>query len=192
MQKYFQKINFTPLLCQPDLDCFRGDYYFGYDDNDAYLKYYFIQNDLKKQVSLLFSNLAQIAPHQFKFVEIAGRSPVRPHRDYDLPCTINYYFSTGSAHTLWYDCKSTVVAEISQEKRYTVYEYDDVDFRTGFQARDGDCYLLNNQEIHSVTPSNGTRRFIQIQFNKSYEEIYALLQEKQYIGASGETRTPDL
>ena len=176
MNTYFQKLNFSIDPGILNFADFKGDFYFGYECNGSRLDYYYIRNDLKLLVRQLFSKIADVSPSQFKFVEITGATgTVDPHRDYDLLCSVNYYFKAGGATTFWYKAKEHAVEQISTEYLYQAYNHNDIELSDKFTAKNNECYLLNNAEIHSVSAGNETRQFIQIQYDKPYYEIARLL-----------------
>ena len=176
MNTYFQKLNFSIDPGIVNFSDFKGDFYLGYECDGSRLDYYHIRNDLELLTRQLFSKIADVSPSQFKFVEITGATgTVDPHRDYDLLCSVNYYFKAGNATTFWYKPKQHAVEQASTEYLYRVYNHDDLELSNKFIAKNNECYLLNNSEIHSVSTGNETRQFIQIQYDKPYHEIARLL-----------------
>jgi hypothetical protein len=177
MNTYFQKLNFSIDPGIINFSDFKGNFYFGYTNPDgSRLEYYYIHNNLKLLVRKLFSEISNVAPSQFRFVEVSGSTGrIAPHRDYDLPCAVNYYFQANGATTNWYKTKEYANEYTSPQNRVRAYLPSEIELCDQFTAQNSECYLLNNEEIHSVFGGSGIRQFIQIQYNKPYHEIARLL-----------------
>ena len=184
MNVYFQKLNF--LIDNDDLDftLLKGDFWFGYTSSDhSRLNYYYVRNDLKPLVRNLFSNFVDISENLIRFVEVTGPGgKLDPHRDYGVSCAINYYFCANEATTNWYKNKEHAIEYVSTENRTRVYLPHEIELCDQFTAKNNECYLFNNEEIHSVSGGNGIRQFIQIQYNKPYHEIARLLNLAEGTG----------
>jgi hypothetical protein len=177
MNTYFQKINFLINSNNLDFTLLKGDFCFGYTSSDqSRLDYYYIRNDLKPLVHDLFSNFVDISENLIRFVEVTGPGgQLDPHRDYGVSCAMNYYFCANGATTNWYKNKKHAIEFVSIENRTRVYLLHEIELCDQFTAKNNECYLFNNEEIHSVSGGNGIRQFIQIQYNKPYYEIARLL-----------------
>ena len=171
MNMYFQKLDFKVSPCDIDFTTFKGTYDYEYGNSDFTLKFYFIHDDLKARVKQLFSNFVEVAPNQIRFVEATGSEGaiIPPHKDH-LLSSINYYFCASGASTLWYKTKDDIVFGRAAE-----YESDQIDLQDQFTAVNGDCYLFNSNQVHSVILGNGTRRFLQIQYGTPYDELFQKL-----------------
>ena len=170
MNQFYEKLNFK-LPEQINFESLKGDLYHQYT-GDTYLRYSYIDNSLKFYVKSLFSNFTDIAPCTIRYVEIIGDTLIAPHKDYGLACSVNYYFKTASAKTVWFNEKLNAVPTISNSEKSHVYNYSDLIIADQFVAQDNECYLLNTSQIHSVLKSNNQQRqFIQIQYNLDYDII---------------------
>ena len=183
MNKYFQKLNFLIDSNTINFSSLKGDFSYGYTNPDgSRLNYRYIQQDGIPVVQQVFSNFIKIAPNNIKFVEVKwGGYELLPHRDHGVPCTINYYFCTNEATTYWYK-KNYTVEHISQKYNTCIYVRDELELCDQFTARNNDCYLLNTDEIHSVSGGTDIRQFIQIQYDKPYHEIARLLNLERATG----------
>jgi len=174
MNLFYQKLNVSlPVI---DYSVFKGNFFFGYKDDDTQLSYYYISDDFKLEIKKIFTGICDLAPCQFRYVEIIGDSTgLRPHKDYGISCSVNYYFHAGNVVTNWYNPKSSAVESISIEDRSRTYQHADIDLVDHYTALDNECYLFNNSAIHSVHGGTGVRKFIQIQFGINYSKLSNLI-----------------
>lgn len=111
-------------------------------------------------LSLLPSSLLDVEiPEVWVFhgTPVKGKnSMLAPHRDMVRLCGINVYFDTHGERTIFYR-----------------YENGDLIEDGSFIAGDGDCYVLNVDQPHSVALSQlHTRKLLSIAFIKTpYEEV---------------------
>ena len=127
--------------------------------------------------------LRDLRPGMIQFATITSQQPgyLRPHRDHgDLKCVINWYFSSNHSTTAFYvergQAQPYCAVGETHAKIYLAHQIQKVG---EFQARDGDIYLLNVSEIHSVqSPQAGTRCFITMSWkDRSYTEVRAASRE---------------
>lgn len=110
---------------------------------------------------------------------ITAEKVVLPHRDTDRITALNYYFKVnGRSETVFYTNATEEYIIPMLENR--IYSEEWVTKHSSFHANQGDVYLLNVGEIHSVTNLARTdeeRVSLSIGFKESYETILALLEE---------------
>jgi len=106
-------------------------------------------------ISCLPNKIFNQGHYEIKLFTIEGKGILSPHIDYDIKCSMNYYFEPTGSITCWYDLKSGAVLNRFDQERY---------FR-----------LLNNSKVHSVVHSSDLiRKMIQIQW---YETDYSNIQQ---------------
>ena len=185
MNTYFQKLNFSIDSSTINFPSLKGDFNYAYNNPDgSLLNYRYIHKDGIPLVQQVFSNFIKIAPNNIRFVEVKqGGYELLPHRDYGVPCTINYYFRTNDATTYWYKKgENSAVEHISRKYQTIIYVRDELELCDQFTARNNDCYLLNTDEIHSMSGGTDIRQFIQIQYTTPYHEIVRLLNLERATG----------
>lgn len=160
-----------------DIDIFklRGEKITSYGKNPE-ISYYLIKD--QAYFKTLFPELCKIPPSYIFYAEIIGAGNLWPHRDHNVSCCINFYFTSNDSTTYFY--KETGDAwKYPGKSTANIYEFTDVEFLYKFKANENDTYLLNVSEIHSVTnPPPGIRRFITWQWTPetaSYSEVLANL-----------------
>ena len=126
-------------------------------------------------ISCLPNKIFNQGHYEIKLFTIEGKGILSPHIDYDIKCSMNYYFEPTGSITCWYDLKSGAVLNRFDQERYFRYNNSDLDFACLFKAEKNDVYLLNNSKVHSVVHSSDLiRKMIQIQW---YETDYSNIQQ---------------
>ena len=102
-------------------------------------------------------------------------STIVPHIDNGVICNINYYLETANAFTSFYEANSSgcLTPMVDEHGTYgnlggKVFNWNDVRLKTGFVAKNNDCYLLNVSKVHAVTRLNvpKQRKFVTVMFEK--------------------------
>ena len=174
----FNKINYT--LKDFDPKQLKGQLHISYGNApNPKISYYYIK-DIDYFRTLYTKRLCKIKPDTIFFAEITGMGHLKPHRDHNVSCCINYYFEPNGSTTFfhkekvlpypWSESGPTVYPGKTTANIYVLAQVDTVG---KFIAEKNECYLLNVSEIHSVlSPNPGTRRMITWQWtNTSYNEV---------------------
>jgi hypothetical protein len=101
------------------------------------------------------------------YVIAGGPATFYPHRDKAGKTGINYYITTGSGETSFYEPKveNPRFMVIDGEEFEGWYDYTDLNKVSSFQANEHDCYMLDISSIHDLKmPSTDKRHFIQFIF----------------------------
>jgi hypothetical protein len=109
-----------------------------------------------------------------RYCEIVGGGFLRPHIDHAITCCVNFYIQSNSCTTHFYEAQAGARRERYNGKTTSnLYDVNDLNEVSSFVAADGDCYLLDVSQIHSVSiPKSGVRKFLSFNwFDHSYEEI---------------------
>jgi hypothetical protein len=109
-----------------------------------------------------------------RYCELRGTGFLRPHKDHGITCCVNYYIQSNGCTTHFYEAKPNAKPERYEGKTASkLYDVTDLTEVSSFVAADGDCYLLDVSQIHSVSiPKSGVRKFLSFNwFDHSYEEI---------------------
>ena len=173
MTTYYKKLDNIILPVLSDTNKIKGDLLFHY----GFIRYYkIIDSDYLKSLSESF----KIPPKKIFLTECTG--PLLPHHDNGVDSCINFYIRTGDYTTSFWIPKEN--AKKRKSKKYNAetnrydevelgYMYEDLIFADSFNAKDGDVYILNNGEIHSIEGLNSglPRAFIQLQWNFKMDEL---------------------
>lgn len=125
--------------------------------------------------SCLPNEIFQQGYYEIKLFVIEGTGIVQPHIDYDIRCSMNYYFNPNDSITYWYKVKKDAILQRFDQDRYLRYNYIDLEPADMFCAEKESLYLLNNSKVHSVVHvSSLPREMIQIQW---YETDYTNIQK---------------
>jgi hypothetical protein len=131
-------------------------------------------------------------PTRIEYLEMNNTDFIPLHKDHGgLQCTINHYYETHDADTVFYTCDSDDKAyslnpmdsEVTQYHGQNVlYKKEDCKEVARFTARDGETYLLNTRQIHSVElPQAQPRRFIAYHWDEHDYETIKLAVSKLII-----------
>jgi len=168
----FNKINYT--LKDFDLKQLKGQLHISYGNAPNPRISYYLIKDMDYFRSLCSAPICKIKPDTLFFAEITGAGHLKPHRDHNVSCCINYYFEPNESVTFFHKEKPNINASVYPGKTTAnIYTLEQVDTVGKFIAEKNECYLLNVSEIHSVlSPNPGARRMITWQWrNSSYDEV---------------------
>jgi len=127
-------------------------------------------------------HLRVLLPDAIRYVEIIGNDQVSPHRDHTTITALNCYFQSGDATTnFWNVREGAVPIRFPGAATSNIYKNEkDLDFIDSFTAADGDTYLLDVSQIHSVVrkPPMKPRRFIQLSWRRTtFDEVLQRLKQ---------------
>lgn len=183
----FDKMNFK-FKEEPDFERLKGAYVTSYGRFPRPNLSYYRLNDSEYFSSILPDEVpwAKIPPLQVQVAEITDPTGghLLPHIDHNVSAVLNYYINCANSTTHFYKIKTNGMGFVYPGRASAnIFTLDQVDKVCDFTAKDGDMYMLNVSEIHSVeTPKPGTRRFIQWQWiGIPYEEIKASLNKKFFV-----------
>lgn len=114
--------------------------------------------------------IAQFQPEKIYLVEINGPIQAGPHRDHGIQCSINFYVKSSAARTqFWHEAPGATALVYQHEEKAHMYRKAELLPWCNFTAADGDAYLLNNSEIHSVEPGETPidRLFVQFAWSNT-------------------------
>ena len=180
MTTYYKKLDAGFLPPPADPDKIKGELAFHY----GYIKYYKI-TDREYLKSLHYS--FKIPPTGIFLSE--GHGPLEPHFDNGQRASINYYMRTGGYTTSFWVPQENAKKRISKRYDHATNSYVDgklgymrenLIFADSFVAKDGEAYVLNVEQIHSVEGEKPTlpRAFIQMQWDFSMDELLEKLDFK--------------
>jgi hypothetical protein len=146
-----------------------------YKDETFYgIRYYKInkeaEDELKKEIlpSHLLKNFDM-------YIMLINYDNILPHIDSDIETVINYYIKTSDATTHFWKLKENTNAtsfKISNQTDGCIYSMDNLEHIFEFDAKDGDIWMLNVKEIHSVIGSNDLRIAFCFQSKLGFNEIF--------------------
>lgn len=173
MINLYNKINLPKV--DIDLTRVKGDLHTSYGKFPK-ISYYTIKDPAYLE-NIFPDKICKIKPTTVFYSDILGAGKLWPHRDHNVSCCINFYFESNEAVTVFHKEKenSSGPWKYPGKNSSNIFEFENVDYVTEFRARDGEAYLLNVSEIHSVTmPPPGIRRFITWQWapaDASFEDV---------------------
>jgi hypothetical protein len=133
--------------------------------------------------------LLSIIPNKYRsdfytvLVSISGVG-ILPHIDDNIKTTINFYVNTAGGITRFHKIKPNAkpdknhfIKNLNEQTDGGLFEEKDLDEVASFKAEDGDIYILNVKEIHSVKcESYGTRNIYSLMTCKySFDEVVDIL-----------------
>lgn len=188
--KYFHKlqINWNKLLTEDFIsnNIIKGQsVFYRTDRSPGYFRFNAVNNTV---IDLALDSIPGIRElHPFvTYVEIeCNPGEEAPHIDKmqngdAFFCTINYYLSSKGMITNFYSIKPGAnklpILNLDSDSGYDV---DGLDLQASFVAKDNDTYLLNINEVHSVTnPSSSKqlRKALSLKFfDKTFDEVLDFL-----------------
>lgn len=179
MNKYYTKIK--PIFIKnPDAILkYRGDNFFTFGVDTKELKgktllRFFQIKDMESFFSEIQNYTFKIPPNTIQIWQIEQQGWLDVHRDRgDSKVSLNYYIETSADDTVFYTPKDGIVRE-----DYYEYNFDELNIEDSFAALSGEAYLLNINELHSVTKKDDKTRYIlQYSWNEDYETILESLQD---------------
>jgi hypothetical protein len=150
----------------------------------------FYDGILYKKVSVdNVDELLQIIPEDkrenFRVLVMKINRKIPPHTDSYIKSTINFYIKTENCVTKFYEPKveSPKRRKISNQKEGFIYEEKDLSEVESFVANPNEAWLLNVQTPHAVHPTGNMKERIAIALGTtmSYEEVYQILKESEYV-----------
>ena len=118
--------------------------------------------------------LELLKPDTIRFVVVMGKNSVNPHRDHHIITALNCYFQAGGATThFWEPLPAAKPITFPGARTSNIYCDGNLRHLTSFTASDGEAYLLNVNQVHSVQRTSiKTRRFIQLSWKaRPFEEV---------------------
>jgi hypothetical protein len=119
-------------------------------------------------------------PEKIYLVDVKGDVLDGPHRDHGLTVSVNFYFkAAGAVTSFWDETEETEARAYEGEKRPNLYKFAQLKERCRFVAEDGDAYVLDVSQIHSVKRNALTdeRTFLQFTWSKlPYEQLLKRLK----------------
>jgi hypothetical protein len=177
MTTYYKKLDAGFLPPTIDTNEIKDHLLFHY----GYARYYKISNkDYLKSLSDSF----KISPKRIYLSE--GHGPLLPHIDNGQRSCINYYMHTGNYTTSFWIPRENAKRRKSSRYCANTNSYKEVELRylhedlilvDSFIAKDGEAYILNIEQIHSVEGKKPElpRSFIQFQWDFSMDELLEIL-----------------
>ena len=107
-----------------------------------------------------------------------------PHIDQDSNTNVNFYFSTGSAKTVFYKPNNNAKIQqlLSQHGKGNWIDVEQVSEVSRFIAEPGDIYILNVDSYHNVIEKNNEDRIvITLHSTKKYDEVVKLFSEHNLL-----------
>lgn len=178
MSKYFRKFDCVANLSHPDLIKLKGHNSFNFVSGNSAIRYNKIKNPILLARDIFPNKIFRLDPHLIFYAEVDGPGLLDPHRDHGSTTVANFYFESNNSTTNFYKekpgTKPITYQGTDEVSKNNVYNVNDLELESSFQAQDGDCYLLNVSEIHGVhSEKQGTRKFINMQwFGPSIEDVY--------------------
>lgn len=114
-----------------------------------------------------FKLLKAWEPDIIRWVEIVGEGIAGPHRDHGIVTSLNLYMETSAETTHFWEPKDGAIPyRHANATTDNVFASKDLKLRESFIAKNGDAYLLDVSQIHSVERTDESiRRFIQLSWN---------------------------
>lgn len=168
------KLNISHIIDIPiQITDLRNEYGVYKDETFYGIRYYKVnreaENALKRQI--LPSNLLNMFD---MYLMLINYENILPHIDSDIETVINYYIKTSDATTHFWKLKDTTTNtsfKISNQTDGCIYSMDNLEHIFEFNAKDGDIWMLNVKEIHSVVGSNDLRIAFCFQSKLGFNEI---------------------
>jgi hypothetical protein len=123
------------------------------------------------------------AQHRDKFVLLSMEinCHARPHTDSGILATINFYVESQNAITTFYKIKTDKpeTSKIENQTNGELFELTDLEEYDKFTAKDGEAFILDVTNPHSVTCTQyGIRKALVLQTKEfSYNEVCKMLEE---------------
>lgn len=179
MNKYYTKLNSSFIKNPSEILKFKGENFFTFGVDTKELKgktllRFFQINDIEQFFNTINNYNFKIPPNTIQIWQIENQGWLDIHRDRgESKVSLNYYIETSADDTIFYKPKDQLVRE-----DYYEYEFDDVEVQDSFTALTGESYLLNINELHSVTKKDDKTRYIlQYSWNEDYETVLESLKD---------------
>ena len=124
-----------------------------------------------------FELLKRWKPDSVSWVEIAGGDAMA-HIDHGIITALNCYFETGEASTHFWTSENPQRLTYPGEEQANIFLPQGLKHAGSFTALNGEVYLLDVSQIHSVTMApEKTRRFIQLSWStKRFDEVLRVIE----------------
>lgn len=139
-----------------------------YHNGEFYgIRYFNVKNDIQEYY------LNNILPENLRlkfsvFLMVINYHEIPPHRDADVGTVINYYIKSSNATTYFWNLKQ------DNEEKYKngfIFQKKELNKIFDFTAKDNDLWILDVNQIHSVSKADNERMALCFQTELSYTEI---------------------
>jgi hypothetical protein len=179
MNKYYTKVKSTFIKNESKILEYKGDNFFTFGVDTEQLKgntllKYFKITDLQSFYTNIQNYNFKIPPSTIQIWQIENQGWLDVHRDRgESKTSLNYYIDTSLDETIFYTPKDDIVRE-----DYYVYDFSELVVQDAFIAKPTESYLLNINELHSVTKvDNKPRILLQYSWNEDYETVLNSIQD---------------
>lgn len=94
-------------------------------------------------------------------VMVINYQEIPPHIDNGILTTINFYVDTADAVTSFYkETNRTTTSKLPNQTDGSLYDVETLEYVSSFKAEANDVYVLDVKQIHSVSCSQATERFV--------------------------------
>ena len=155
-------------------------YQFGKTIKDKWvgIRYYKANTDIEQK-------LKSLVPEKYRHLfqvnyMVINSQYVPPHIDDKISTTVNFYVNTADAVTTFYRKKDVqlVSERLPEQTNGRLYNVDDLHVVSEFTAKPSEVYLLDVQQLHSVScnkQENRTAYCLQSYIGISYEKCLEIL-----------------
>lgn len=162
-----------------NISLFKGENSFNFVAGETAISYNKISDPIRLVRNVFPNKIFKIEPHLIYYTEVPGPGLLNPHRDHGVTTVANFYFDSNDAVTTFYkvkgEAKGINYSGAAAVQNDNIYDLNNLEEACSFKANNGDCYLLNVREIHSVYTENpGRRKFINMQwYGVDIDTVYA-------------------
>lgn len=145
---------------------------------------------LYKKVSVFnIEDLMQVIPEKerkyFGVLIMKINMKIPPHTDSYIKSTINFYMKTENCITKFYEprIENAKKRQIKNQKEGFLFDENDLIEVENFVAKPNEAWLLDVTKPHAVHPMGQIKERLAITLGtiKSYEEVYEMLKETNYV-----------
>jgi len=108
---------------------------------------------------------------------------IPPHTDTEIITTVNFYFETGGARTIFYDVitDNPRKTQIENQTDGFIFYEEDLKEVSSFVAKDHEVWVLDVKKVHSVVGDVTMRKAITLGTKvHSYESVVSMIKENGY------------
>jgi hypothetical protein len=179
MNKYYTKLKSSFLKNESEILKYKGENFFTFGVDTKELRgktllRFFQINDIENFCKTTQNYNFKIPPNAIQIWQIENQGWLDVHRDRgESKTSLNYYIDTSLDETIFYTPKDGI-----EREDYYEYEFDELNIVDSFAADSGESYLLNINELHSVTKKDSkTRVLLQYSWNEDYETVLESLKD---------------
>jgi hypothetical protein len=179
MNKFYTKLNSSFIKNESKILDYKGECFFAFGIDTEELKgktvlKYFNITDITSFCNNIQNYNFKLQPSHIQIWQIENAGWLDVHRDRGQSKTsLNYYIDTSLDETIFYTPKDNIVRE-----DYYVYEFSELNIEDKFIAKPKDSYLLNINELHSVTKKdNKPRVLLQYSWNEDYDTVLKSIED---------------